>query len=300
LIPSLKRGDKVAIVATARKVGPEEMAPAISYLTSWGFQPVLSPALYEQCDQFAGNDETRSRALQEALDEPSVKAILFARGGYGTVRIIDNINWDGFRASPKWLAGFSDLTVLHSHVHSHLGIPTLHSPMAINMQPHNCDTESVEHLRRILTGNKPAYTIATESQNRPGVSRGIVTGGNLSVLYSILGSPSDIDTDGKILFIEDLDEYLYHIDRMMMNLKRCGKLAKLAGLIVGGMGDMKDNAIPFGSNAYESIARNVAGYNYPVCFGFPAGHDRKNLPLVLGAEATLEVREDLVRLSYND
>lgn len=289
LPPFLQPGDTVAIAATARKVSPAEMQPAIDLLRSWGFSVVVQPELYSIQNQFAGSDANRTASFQKLLDDKTVKAIFCARGGYGTVRMVDALNWEALTQKPKWIVGYSDITVLHSHIAKHCGIATLHAPMPINMQAHLQHTESLQMLRDTILGNLLSYETESNSFNRKGLATGKLVGGNLSVLYSLLGSASDIDTDGCILFVEDLDEYLYHIDRIVVNLKRNGKLNKLGGLIVGGMSDMKDNAVPFGKSAEAIIAEHVEGFEYPVLMGFPAGHEPQNYPLVLGAEYELSV-----------
>lgn len=291
----LQQGNTIAIVATARKVSPEEMQPAIDILKSWGLNVVTGKNLYKQDNQFAGTDAERAADFQWVLNDKNIQAILFARGGYGTVRMIDGIDFSNFQKNPKWLIGFSDITVFHSHVHTHFGIETLHSPMAINFP--KASEETLSRIKNILFGKPFGFTISGSSFNRKGNAKGIVIGGNLSLLFALAGTASDIDPHGKILFIEDLDEYLYHIDRMMMQLKRSGKLKNLAGLIVGGMSDMRDNTIPFGKTAEEIISEHVAEYNYPVCFNFPAGHIANNQPLILGREVELMVSED-VDFSY--
>ncbi len=299
MIPFLSAGDTIGLAATARKISREEIEPALKVFESWGLKVKLSSTLFETQNQFGGTDEQRAKGFQELLDDPNVKAIICARGGYGTVRMIDLLDFTGFKQSPKWIIGFSDITVLHTHIYTLTGLPTIHGPMLLNMQPERADEESLYQLRKLLTGEQPAYYSGTHTHNKKGKSKGKLVGGNLSVLYSTLGSVSDIDTKGKILFLEDLDEYLYHIDRMMMNLKRNGKLDNLAGLVVGDMSDMKDNAIPFGKTAEEIILEHTSAFNYPVCFGFPAGHEKKNLPLMMGAEYTLEVAENSVSLALN-
>ena len=291
--PFLKSGDKVAIVSTARKVSAAEMQPAIDLLGEWGLKTVTGKNLYNELNQFAGTDEDRISDFQHALDDKSVNAILFARGGYGTVRIIDKIDFSAFQKNPKWLIGFSDVTVTHSHVHKHFGIETLHSPMAFNLGKSSRQVK--EKLKAALFGEKLQYDSAEDfftDINRPGEATGELVGGNLSILYSLLGSSSSIDTAGKILFLEDLDEYLYHIDRMMMSLKRAGKLYKLAGLVVGGMNDMKDNKVRFNKTAEEIISEAVKEYSYPVLYGFPAGHIRNNMPLIFGRRVQLTVNTD--------
>ncbi len=289
----LKSGDKVAIVSTARKVSEAEMTPAVELLKQWGLETAFGKNLFNQLNQFAGTDEDRTQDFQEALNDPSVKAILFARGGYGTVRIIDKIDWSTFKINPKWLIGFSDVTVTHSHVQKNLGIETLHAPMAFNLP--KSTNEVKQKLRQALFGEKLQYEISENifsDINRSGECIGELVGGNLSILYSLLGSSSSIDTNGKILFLEDLDEYLYHIDRMMMALKRAGKLYKLAGLIVGGMNDMKDNKVRFNKTAEEIISEAVSEYKFPVLYGFPAGHVRNNMPLIFGRKVNLKVAVD--------
>lgn len=289
----LKSGDKVAIVSTARKVSEAEMTPAVELLQQWGLEPAFGKNLFNQLNQFAGTDEDRTQDFQDALNDPSVKAILFARGGYGTVRIIDKIDWSTYKINPKWLIGFSDVTVTHSHVQKNLGIETLHAPMAFNLP--KSTNEVKQKLRQVLFGETLQYEISENifsDINRFGECTGELVGGNLSILYSLLGSSSSIDTNGKILFLEDLDEYLYHIDRMMMALKRAGKLYKLAGLIMGGMNDMKDNKVRFNKTAEEIISEAVSEYNYPVLYGFPAGHIRNNMPLIFGRKVNLKVDSD--------
>ena len=298
----LKTGDAVIIVSTARKVSKHEIKPAIDLLTSWGLNVQTGKNLYKSYNQFAGTDEERLGDLQRALNSKTVKAILFARGGYGTVRITDRLEWKRFVKDPKWLIGFSDLTVLHAHVHRNCGIQSLHAPMAFSLGSLNANCLNV--YKETLFGSPLRYSLSKlpanlEKHNRKGKAKGRLVGGNLSVLYSITGSLSDMDTDGKILFLEDLDEYLYHIDRMMMNLKRAGKLKGLAGLIIGGMNDMKDNTIPFGKTAEEIIREAVDEYTYPVFFGFPAGHLPNNYPLIMGSEVTLNVTEKMELTFHN-
>lgn len=286
--PYLKKGDTIAIAAPARKISLEELNPALDTLKKWGLRVIYSELLFGQADQFSGSDADRSADFQRWLDDPQVKAILCARGGYGTLRIIDQLDFTRFRQSPKWIAGYSDVTVLHSHLH-HLGYASLHSTMPINFER---DPASTETLRQALFGEPLHYVVKNESPvvNRIGFAKGQLIGGNLSLLYALQGSNSDLDTRNKILFIEDLDEYLYHIDRMMMSLKRSGKLSHLAGLIVGGMSEMKDNTVPFGETAEEIIYNTIRDYDFPVCYGFPAGHDRMNYALRLGLEWEIDVQ----------
>lgn len=278
-------GDKVAIAATARKVSEAEMADAVALLGSWGLEVVFAPGLFEAENQFAGSDANRAHSFQVLMDDPNIKAIFCARGGYGTVRMVDALDFTGLLKSPKWIIGFSDVTVIQSQLLQNHSYPSVHGPMAFNFTKEKADAESLEHLRKILFAEPGSIVFARHALNQKEQTvNGILCGGNLSVLYSVLGSVSDLDTSDKILFIEDLDEYLYHIDRMMQALKRAGKLDKLKALIVGDMGDMKDNTIPFGKTAYEIIADTVKDYHYPVIFGAPCGHEKRNLALVLGGE----------------
>ena len=289
-IPFLKRGDRVALAAPARAVSPEEMAPAVAMLDSWGLQVVVPEGLYKSEGQLAGSDAHRASLLQGLLDDPEIKAIFCCRGGYGTVRIIDKLDFSRFAEHPKWIVGYSDVTVLHSHIHSTLGIPTLHATMPINM--HGEESPATHTMHDFLFGMKRNYVDyewEPSAMNRKGAVCAPVVGGNLSILYSLCGSCSQIDTHGKILLIEDLDEYLYHIDRMMLNLKRCGMLDGLAGLLVGGLTDMHDNTVPFGRTAEQIVAEAVKEYDYPVLFNAPFGHlGDNNLAIPLGIKCTLE------------
>ena len=302
----LKQGDSVAIVSTARKVSKEELVPALDLLEKWGLKVILGKTIGAEDNQFAGSDEIRAEDFQEMLDNPEIKAIWCARGGYGTVRIIDKLDFSSFRKNPKWIVGYSDVTVLHSHIHN-LGVETLHAQMPLEIEKKT--NETVESIRKVLLGEKYSisYSANTDKEasgetlrevGRPGLVNGQIIGGNLSILYSLCGSNSALKTDGKILFIEDLDEYLYHIDRMMMNLKRNGMLDDLAGLIVGGMTKMNDNAIPFGKTAKEIIFDMVKEFDYPVCFDFPAGHIEDNRALILGRKVKLEVGARMIVLDF--
>jgi muramoyltetrapeptide carboxypeptidase len=292
--PALKKGDTVIIAATARKTTQQAMDPAIKILHGWGLKVLLAPNLFKEKDQFAGSDDERADGLQWALDQKDAKAIILACGGYGTIRIIDEIKFKKFRKDPKWIAGYSDATVLQTHLLS-LGIASIHSTMAFQFAKDKAATES---LRKALFGERLSYKAKAHILNRHGKAKAEVIGGNLSLLYALSGSKSHISTKGKILFIEDLDEYLYHIDRMMMQLKRSGQLKNLKGLVVGGMSDMKDNAIPFGKTAEQIIFDAVKDYKYPVCFDFPAGHIKKNNALYIGKKAQLKVDKNGTQLIY--
>jgi muramoyltetrapeptide carboxypeptidase len=287
--PDLITGNKVGIVAPARKVSREEMAPAIDILRQWGYVVVEGDHLYGDFYQFSGTDHERTADFQAMLDDDSIRAIFCARGGYGSVKIIDKLDFSVFAQNPKWIVGYSDITVFHSHINRHFGIQTLHGPMPVNFPPDRKMKVSLQSLKEILDGGYPAYHFTSHPFNRNGTASGMLCGGNLSMIYSLTGTESDIDTRGKILFIEDLDEYLYHIDRMMQNLKRSGKLESLAGLVVGGMNEMNDNTIPFGKTAYEIIAEAIADYHYPVIFDFKSGHISENLGLIIGGHAEMEV-----------
>ena len=293
--PSLKKGDTIGILSTARKISREELGYAVDIIKNWGLQVRFSPNLFESYHQFSGTDEQRLADLQFFMDDPDIKAILCARGGYGTVRIIDELSFLSFRSFPKWICGYSDVTVLHNKLQS-LGIESLHSTMPINFPTNTND--SLESMRKVLFGDELIIETTTHELNRNGEVKGKLIGGNLSILYSQMGSSTALKTEGRILFIEDLDEYLYHVDRMMYNIKRNGYLDELAGVIIGGMNDMNDNTVPFGKSAYEIIAECLRPYNFPVSVGFPAGHIENNQSLIMGRTATLTVG-DTVRLQFD-
>ncbi|WP_396143730.1 LD-carboxypeptidase [Flavobacterium sp.] len=285
--PNLKKGDTVAIVATARKNIEDNLKPAISWLKNWGLEVVVGSTIGLDNNQLAGTDEQRAADFQEQLDNPNIKAIWCVRGGYGTVRMIDLLDFTKFKQSPKWIVGFSDVTVLHSHLNT-MGYASIHGIMPVSSK---ASEEAKETLRKALFGEPIEYTVPCEFMNKYGTAKGELVGGNLSILYSLFGSPSAIDCSDKILFIEDLDEYLYHIDRMMMNLKRNGCLESLKGIIVGGMTKMKDNEIPWGKNALEIIQDVTKNYNIPVIYNFPAGHMADNRALIFGKQVTMEVND---------
>lgn len=287
--PYLQKGDTVAILATARKHIVKSMQPTIDLLESWGLHVVIGKSIGLEENQLAGSDEDRAADLQEQLDNPNIKAIWCARGGYGTVRVVDLIDFTQFKKHPKWLVGFSDVTVLHNHLNT-MGYKSIHGIMPISLA--KASPEAIESLRLSLFGQPLQYAIDPHPMNRLGKANGELVGGNLSILYSLLGSPSAIDCKDKILYIEDLDEYLYHIDRMMMNLKRNGCLESLKGIIVGSMTDMKDNDIPWGKNALEIVQDVTKKYNIPMIFNFPAGHIHDNRALILGNTVSIEVTEN--------
>lgn len=293
--PFLRKGDRVAIVCPAKKL-PHPMDDAVKLLQSWGLEVVLGETVTASYHQFAGTDELRAQDLQRFINDGSIKAIFAARGGYGTVRIIDSLKFDRLVTYPKWIIGFSDITVLHAHLYSIHELITLHGQMPINIP--DATLPSLETLRQTLFGEPLSYQLPSHPLNRQGQAEGILIGGNLSILISIAGSVSDYVYDGKILFIEDVGEYLYAIDRMLYHLKRAGKLKNLAGLIVGGFTDLKDNDISFGQTAQEIILNAVQEYNYPVSFDFPAGHVADNRALMLGKLLRLNVLKDRATVQY--
>jgi len=292
---TIKKGDKIGIISTARKISKKELVFAKKTIENWGLKVIFGNNLFQENNQFAGTDKQRADDLQHMIDNSDIKAIICARGGYGTVRILDLVDFSRFQKKPKWIAGYSDVTALHSTLHN-LSIASLHSTMPINFCSNT--NNSLESLKQALFGKSISYDFLAHNMNRIGDSKGKIVGGNLSIIYSLIGSNSDINTDGKILFLEDLDEYLYHIDRMMMNLKRNGKLTKLAGLIVGEMSDMNDNTIPFGKNAIEIITESVSEYDYPVAFNFPAGHIDNNNTIILGQTASLKIDHNNSNLTF--
>jgi len=288
----LKKGDKIAIVSPARNITFDEVHPAIRLFQRYGLEVVLGTHVFSKHHQFAGSDALRCKDMQLMLDDDNIRAIICSRGGYGTVRIIDKIDFTRFCENPKWIVGYSDITVLHAHIHQQFAIETLHATMPINIKNEKKD-ETLQTLMKALLGDPIAYSYPTTSLSREGSAEGLLVGGNLSILYNLMGSVSELDTTGKILFLEEVDEYLYHIDRMMVNLNRAGKLARLKGLIVGGMSKMNDNTIPFGKTASQIIADAVKDYKFPVCFDFPAGHLDTNLAMIMGRNISLRVGDEV-------
>ena len=285
----LKQGSKVAIAAPARCVTTEEMEYAIHWLEEKGFIPVYDERLFAVHHIFAGDDDFRAAVFQEYLDNEDIDAIWIARGGYGSIRIIDKLDFTHFLQHPKWIIGFSDGTVLHGKL-SRLGVPSLHASMPFYFA--NKTPEAKQSLFDALTGKPLQYEIPSNPLNRLGMMEGEIVGGNLSVLYGMIGSDTFPELNGKILLIEEVDEYIYHIDRMMRALKRAGKLEHLKGLIVGGLTQIHDNTHPFGQTAEEVIAEAVSEYDYPVCFGFPAGHFDDNRTLFFGLKSRVEVTSE--------
>lgn len=280
---------RIAIAAPARKVSKEEMEFAINWLHENGFESVFDDRLYSVENIAAGSDTLRAEIIQEYMDRPDIDAIWMARGGYGSIRIIDRLDFSRFIQQPKPIIGFSDVTVFHGKLSS-LGIPSIHASM-----PHilaNKTPEALQSLINALTGKPLHYEWQPTSLNKPGKVHGLIVGGNLSVLCGMLGSNSFPETDGKILFIEEVDEYIYHVERMMYALKRAGHLNHLKALVIGGLTEIHDNPDPFGKSVEQAIFDVVKDYDYPVCFNFPAGHQPENRAIILGKEAELIITED--------
>lgn len=295
--PYLKKGDTIGLVCPAGFMPVEKISECIRVLNeNWGFTTKVGTTIGRQYHYFSGTDEERIDDFQHMLDDDNVKAILCARGGYGLSRIIDQIDFTKFKEAPKWIIGFSDVTILHAHIYRNYYTATLHAPMANAFNEDGYKTEFVESLWYALEGKKIKYQVPVHEFNRKGEGIGELVGGNLALLAHLVGTDSDLKTKGRILFIEDIGEYLYNVDRMMYQLKRSGKLDKLAGLIVGGFTDIKDTEKPFGQTAYEIIRDIVAEYDYPVCFDFPVSHSEKNYALKIGVGYKLKVGKNKVVL----
>ena len=285
--PYLKKGDKVAIVAPAKKIAAERIDNAVKIFTGWGLEVITGKHVLGSHNYFSGTEQQRTTDMQEVLDDDSVKAVFCARGGYGVVKIIDNLNFDRFKATPKWVIGYSDISVLHSHIYKVLETETIHAPMPLDYPTENQDKyPGLYTLKKALFGEQLSYVVENHKYNKQGHCQAELSGGNISVIHSIQGSISETDTEGKILFIEDVGESMYHLDRMMTSLKRAGKLASLKGLIVGNLTNFKDNrdSFAFNKTPEQIISEAVADYNYPVCFGFPAGHEKNSVTLIMGRE----------------
>lgn len=296
-MPRLVTGDTIAFVATSGKVDPEQVWPSVQFFQNCGFNVIVPDELWLESDGFAGTPAQRTTLFQRYLDRPGVKAIFCARGGYGTVSILDSLDFNLFRNYPKWICGFSDVTALHSHLHT-LGFPTLHCAMPVTIREENFDSEYNASLVKALRGDRLCYEFAPNPYNRQGTVTAPVVGGNLSLLYSLLESPSSINTDGKILFIEDVGENIYHIHRMLVALDRAGKLRNLKALVVGSMRKIKFDDY-FVDKTLEEVILEVCGrYGYPVCFDFPAGHGGENFALPLGYPATLSLKTEKCTLVF--
>jgi muramoyltetrapeptide carboxypeptidase len=301
--PYLKNGDIIGITSPAGYITWEEIQPPVQAMQSWGYKIVFGDTIGKRDFTFGGTDEERLNDLQKMLDNPKIKAIMCARGGYGSIRIVDRLNWTKFKVHPKWVIGFSDITVLHNHIHNNFKIASIHSKMT-NSFPDNWNTaepiqiETINSIQDALSGKRMKYSAAPNEKNKQGIADGILIGGNLKTIESLSGSASDIKTDGKILFVEDTGEYLYSIDRMFWNLKRTGKLKNLKALIVGGFRVKPDDpGEEFGKTIEEIVLEKIKAYKYPVCFDFPVGHQRNNFALKCGVRHRLSVKEDEVILT---
>ncbi|MCL2027362.1 MAG: LD-carboxypeptidase [Bacteroidales bacterium] len=289
----LQKGDIVALVAPAKKLDVSIVENARKHLENWGLQVIVGESATASFHQFSGDDEVRRKDFQTQLDDPNVKAIICLRGGYGSARIIDQLDFSEFVKFPKWIVGYSDITVIQNHILKNFNIASLHAEMPLNFPKFQQTNESLNALENAIFGEFESFEIPSDSLNKMGSAKAELVGGNLAILCNLLGSNSEINTDGKILFLEDIGEYLYSIDRMMMTLKRAGKFDKLAGLVVGQFTNIKDSDIPFGKNVYEIIAEHTEKYDYPVMFDIPAGHCDINKALIFGAEYAMNVSEKM-------
>ena len=294
--PYLKKGDTIGITCPAGYMAREKAQTCIATLQKWGFDVMLGKTLGSaSSNYFSGTDDDRRDELQAMLDDDGINAILFGRGGYGMGRIIDQLDFKKFKKHPKWLIGFSDITVIHCHLNRRLNIAALHAPMAAAFN--NGPNEFIKSLHSAIIGKKAKYLHSLHPLNKIGSAKAELVGGNLSLLAHLCGTPSEPVTKNKILFIEDTGEYIYNSDRMLYQLKRAGKLDKLAGLIVGGFTEMKDTERPFGKTVEEAIRDIVLEYHYPVCYGFPVSHDKENYALKVGVQYSLKVGKKNVQLS---
>src|SRR5215204_1340487 len=291
----LKTGDIIGITAPAGYITRDEIRSAIQKMESWGYKIKIGETIDKRDFTFGRTDEERAKDLQQTLDDPKIKAIMCARGGYGVVRIIDKLNWEKFKAKPKWIIGFSDATVIHSHLNKNFGIASIHSKMC-NSFPDDwslaepIQIETIESIQLALSGKKMKYTVIANTQNKLGTADGVLIGGNLKMLETLAGTRSDINTAGKILFVEDTGEYLYNVDRMFWNLKRTGKLSQLKGLIVGGFKiKVDEDSDDFGKTLHDVVLEKIKTYRYPVCFDFPVGHQKNNFALKCGVKHRLKV-----------
>jgi muramoyltetrapeptide carboxypeptidase len=294
----LTSGDTIGIIAPARKIAPEEVSFFQQKAHEWGLTVKTGSHLFGSHFQYSGTDRERAEDLQEMINNPEVKAIICARGGYGSLRTLELTDFAPLIRKPRWIAGFSDITVFHSYINRFTGMECLHSMMPLNFAK-EFDRESAESLRKALFGKHLKYTFPAHPLNRPGAAEGELVGGNLSILCSLNGTSYFPDVRNRVLFIEDVDEYLYHIDRMMLNLLHSGVFNKIRGLVVGGLTRIRDNEIPFGRSAEEIIAEITARFSFPVCFGFPAGHQAQNKTLIFGRQTHIRVKEGKCSLEFN-
>lgn len=294
----LTKGSTIGIVAPAGKIDAETIHFAVKFLRKKGYKVVQGNNVCNAFHQYAGTDEHRRNDLRHMLNSKDIDAVFCARGGYGTIRIIDQLDFTHYKKYPKWIVGYSDITVLHAALNHKVGAASIHGPMPKNFPEKTDGDKDMENLFKLLHGELPHYTIQACELNRTGEAEGLLIGGNLSLIYALRATDIDPNPHGKILFIEDISEYLYHLDRMMQNLKLSGFLKQLSGLVVGDFTDMKDHDDPYGQNAYEIIKEAVSEYAYPVMFGFPAGHKQLNQPLVFGKRVTLTVAHDNCQLTF--
>ncbi len=296
LPPYLKKGDWIGITCPAGYMERSKAQKCIDTLQKWGYQVLVGNTLNSKSENyFSATDKERIDELQAMLDAPEIKAILCGRGGYGISRIIDQIDFSKFKKNPKWIIGFSDITLLHCHLHSKYKISSIHAPMTAAFS--EGENKYIRSIKDVLSGKANRYSIKTNKYNRPGSATGQLVGGNLALITHAIGTSSELNTKNKILFIEDIGEHLYQIDRMLMQLKRSGSLKNLSGMIVGHFSDMKDTTRPFGKSIEEMITEHVSDYNYPVCFGFPVGHEKENLAMKISATYKLKVEKNKVILS---
>ncbi len=295
--PYLQQGDTIGVICPAGFMAQEKYQTCIDVLHQWGYNVKQGATLGSQFHYFSGTDEERLADLQQMLDDDSVKAILSARGGYGLSRMIDDLNFKKFIKHPKWIIGFSDITVLQAHIFEQYKIATLHAPMAGAFNDGEYSNEYVQSLLIALSGKSPRYFAASHALNRTGECTGRLVGGNLALMAHLIGSKSSYNPKNKILFLEDVGEYLYNIDRMMIQLKRSGMLDKLSGLIFGGFTDLKDTTTPFGSSIYDILQHHVKDYDYPVCYDFPVSHEKENYALKVGLKHRLRIEADSVQLT---
>ncbi|HZG24621.1 MAG TPA: LD-carboxypeptidase [Chitinophagaceae bacterium] len=300
--PYLQQGSLIGITSPAGYITETDIQPAIQQIEGWGFKPVIGDTIGKRFFGFGGTDEERTGDLQRMLDDPSLRAIMCARGGYGSIRLIDKLNFTEFLKKPKWILGFSDITVIHNHLNFNYGIASIHSKMC-NSFPYDwskaepLQADSILSIRRALSGEKMTYNVLPGSMNKAGIAEGVLVGGNLKTIETLTGSRSDLDTAGKILFVEDTGEYLYSVDRMFWNLKRSGKLSRLKALVIGGFKLKPDNpGEEFGGTLYDLVLDKVSEYDYPVCFDFPVGHQKENYALKCGVKHSLDVNSSGVTL----
>lgn len=296
-IPSyLKKGDCIGIACPAGFMPKKNARTCMNTLQDWGYKVKVGKSLGSQFHYFSGTDEERCNDVQEMLDDKNIKAILFGRGGYGVGRIIEKLDFSKFKKNPKWLIGFSDITIFHTHLETNFNIASLHAPMAGAFNKNGYKNEYVISLQKALKGTKGNYVCKPHYFNKLGKAEGDLIGGNLALLAHVIGTSSDFSTKNKILFIEDIGEYIYNVDRMLYQLKRSGKLKNLKALIVGGFSDMKDTTTPFGKTVYEVIQEAVAEYQFPVCYQFPVSHEKENVALKIGVKYKLNVSASKVSL----